>query len=75
MQIKRQSSRHWNHGHFVITQHCNSTDIEDEEFLIGCNKLIGIMKMLRDNDLIQSPEEFKEYKINFDIESKNHIER
>lgn len=37
-----------------ILQHSNSTDLEDEEFKIGVNKMIGVLKMLTENNLIQS---------------------
>ena len=37
-----------------VVQHTDSTDYEDEEFNIGINKAIAIVKMLVDNHLIQS---------------------
>ena len=39
-------------------QHDNSTDAEDEEFQIATNKLIALIKMLRDENLIQTPQDY-----------------
>ena len=43
-------------------QHCNTTDSEDEDYLIQVNQLIGLMKMLRNNNLVQSVEDYKRIK-------------
>ena len=45
-----------------ITQHYYSTEADDEQFLINLNKLTSIMKMLRDNNLVQSAEDYQRIK-------------
>ena len=39
-------------------QHDNSTDAEDEEFQIATNKVIALIKMLRDENLMQTPQDY-----------------
>lgn len=45
-----------------ITQHFASTDKEDEEFMINTNMAVAIFKMLRDNNLVNSVEDFDRLK-------------
>ena len=45
-------------ANLMAVQHDNSTDAEDEEFQIAANKVIGLIKMLRDQNLIQTPADF-----------------
>ncbi|MBO4726199.1 MAG: hypothetical protein J5598_01185 [Clostridia bacterium] len=42
-----------------IVQHTNSTDFEDEEFQIGINKAIAIMKMMVEKNLVKSFADFE----------------
>ncbi|MBO4823541.1 MAG: hypothetical protein J5580_03175 [Clostridia bacterium] len=48
--------------HLSAVQHYLSTDCEDEEFLNKTNKAIAITKMLSENHLIQSPEDYERLK-------------
>ena len=45
-----------------IVQHSDSTDFEDEEFQMGINKVIAIMKMMVEKKLVQSPADFERLK-------------
>lgn len=41
-----------------MVQHDSSTDVEDEDFQIAANKAIALIKMLRDENLIQTPQDY-----------------
>ena len=45
-----------------MVQHNSTTDYEDEDFLIQTNKAIAIVKMLVENNLIQSPLDWERIK-------------
>ena len=51
-----------------IAQHTDTTEAEDEDYLVACNKMVGIMKMLRDNDLVKSAEDYQRIKAQLDTQ-------
>lgn len=58
---------------FKLVQHCDTTDIQDEEFLISANKLVGIMKMLKDNNLVQSVADYQRIKPQLEVKDYGQI--
>ena len=45
-----------------VQQHNDSVESETEDYLIACNKTISIMKMLRENNLINNLEDYQRIK-------------
>ena len=55
-------------------QHFASTDAQDEQFLINTNQVIAIFKMLRDNHLVNSVEDFERLKPQIEKQTMlNHL--
>lgn len=50
-------------------QHSESTDSEDEDFQIAVNKVIAIVKLMIDNNLIQSPADYDRLRPQLDAQA------
>lgn len=51
---------------FRTQQHTETTECEDEDLIININKMIALVKLLRDNDLVQSASDFERLKPQLD---------
>lgn len=51
---------------FRTQQHTETTECEDEDLIIDINKMIALVKLLRDNDLVQSASDFERLKPQLD---------
>ena len=51
---------------FRIQQHTDTTEREDELFIMNINIMIALVKLLRDNDLVQSASDFERLKPQLD---------